>query len=258
MLQFTDMMGQQIQLHHYPKRIISVVPSQTEFLFSIGLEEEVIGITKFCIHPASWFATKQRIGGTKTLNIAQILSLNPDIIIANKEENTQEDILALQQHIPVWISDIETIEDAYTMMLGLGALTNKQSDAESIVASIKNNFDALPPIFKGKKVAYFIWRNPYMAAAQHTFIHQVLEHIGAINAFAAYERYPEISEDLLMHTTIDILLLSSEPYPFKEQHIHALQNILPRTKIILVDGEMFSWYGSRMLHVKAFLEQLEL
>lgn len=256
MIQMKDMMGNSIQLKQYPQRIISVVPSQTEFLFDLELEKEVIGITKFCVHPEIWFKNKTRIGGTKALNIEKIKSLNPDLIIANKEENIQADIIALQALFPVYLSDITTIADAFTMMHDIGTLTNKVKEADEIVQKIHIDMASMPQIFAQKKVAYFIWKNPWMVAAQGTFIHEILKQLGATNVFQHLNRYPEINETDIVATPADYILLSSEPYPFKDQHIEELQKLNPSANIQLVDGEMFSWYGSRMLALKTYITQL--
>lgn len=256
MLHFTDMMGHRISLPHYPKRIVSVVPSQTELLFDLGLEQEVIGITKFCIHPDQWFRNKKRIGGTKTLKIAEIIALQPDIVIANKEENTKADIELLQQHVPVWLSDIQTIADAFSMIAGVGNLVNRRLQSDQLLAALKTDFASMPDFLKGKKVAYFIWKSPWMVAAAHTFVHDVLQHLGAENVFGSLDRYPEVTDNIISNSNPELVLLSSEPFPFKEQHIAILRQLLPDTRIILVDGEMFSWYGSRLRHLKSYLEIL--
>ena len=122
---YPDQTGHSINLTAIPKRIISVVPSQTELLFDIGLDEEVIGITKFCVHPEQWFRTKKRVGGTKQLNIDIINSLKPDLIIANKEENTREEISLLQSKYHVWTSDIGHLNDALCMIYDIGSITVK-------------------------------------------------------------------------------------------------------------------------------------
>lgn len=124
---YTDQLGRKIELNYIPKRIISVVPSQTELLHSLGMEEEVIGITKFCVHPQQWFRIKIRIGGTKQLDIGKIKNLQPDLIIANKEENTRDQIEKLAIHFPVWISDVNTLEDALSMIYSIGNMLDKKT-----------------------------------------------------------------------------------------------------------------------------------
>lgn len=257
MLHFKDMMGHQLSLRKYPGRIVSVVPSQTELLFDLGLDEEVAGITKFCVHPEKWFRTKKRVGGTKTLNIATISALQPDLIIANKEENTQADIELLQQRFPVWLSDIQTVDDAFRMIAAIGTLVNKEQEADALLSLLRSDFSTMPPVLKGKKVAYFIWKNPWMVAAGQTFVDSVLRHLGAENVFGNLTRYPEVAPELISNSKADLLLLSSEPFPFREKHTEALRQLLPDAKVMLVDGEVFSWYGSRLRHLKNYLLELE-
>lgn len=245
-----------LELKHPPKRIISLVPSQTELLFVLGLSEEVIGITKFCIHPSEWFHTKTRIGGTKTVNIELVKSLKPDLIIANKEENTKEDIEQLRLIAPLWMSDIFTLEDALAMIQSIGDLTGKEANALSLINQISANFSQLPKLDNHplKKGAYFIWRDPYMVAGKNTFIDDMLKYCGLENC-TFEERYP--FWDSTNEIVPEIILLSSEPYPFKQKHIEELEEMYPDAKVLLVDGELFSWYGSRLIHSPNYFTELK-
>jgi len=268
---FTDQLGRTISLDRPPRHIISLVPSQTELLYTLGLEEEVVGITKFCVHPPSWFRCKTRIGGTKDIRPDIIRTLQPDLIIANKEENEKGQIEELMLHYPVWISDIKTLPDALSMIRSLGQLTGKGQEAQSLAEEIGRRFTALaspetvaahspsgiaPATGTGLRTAYFIWRNPWMVAGGDTFIHEILQHTGLINIFQHHTRYPSIELEELKRSGCDLVLLSSEPYPFKERHIAEIREVLPQAAIRLVDGEIFSWYGSRLLHVPAYLQEL--
>lgn len=252
---FTDQLGRTININYLPKRIISLVPSQTELLFDLGLDEEVVGITKFCIHPKEQFKKKVKIGGTKTLNIDKIRALNPDLIIANKEENQQEQIEELAQEFPVWISDINTLAEALTMIKQVGELVATKAKAAQIADTIKANFDNLIPSSKPLKAAYFIWKDPYMLAGKHTFIDDMLTYSGFENVLSE-SRYPEIDLETLQQLQPQVILLSTEPYPFKQKHVEALKQHFPNTFIALVDGEMFSWYGSRLLKAPAYFSNL--
>lgn len=259
MIRSTDQLNRELTWEHVPKRIVSVVPSQTEFLFDIGLDEHIVGITKFCIHPTAKVKDKQLVGGTKNLNIEKILALQPDIIIANKEENEQGQIEELMKHVPVWISDIYTLEDAYAMMESLGNLFQREKQTQELLTPIKNSFKAFAGIGGSKRVAYFIWRKPYMLAGEHTFIQHLLERMGLLNICLERkegQRYPEINREELAALQPELIYLSSEPYPFKEAHIQELQEICPQAKIRLVDGELFSWYGSRLLHSANYFQTL--
>lgn len=254
-MQFTDQMNRTIRLESTPKRIVSLVPSQTELLFDLGLEKETVGITKFCVHPEKWFRNKTRVGGTKTINFEKIRELNPDLIIANKEENTESEIKALMSDFPVWMSDIQNLEDALEMIFLIGNMTNTQNTAKEIINNIQEKFALLKPQYT--KAAYLIWKNPMMSINKSRFIHDMLNRCGFENVFAATtEDYPEISKEQLQEANPEIILLSSEPYPFKEKHVAYFQNICPKAEIKLVDGEMFSWYGSRLQTAPSYFQNL--
>ncbi|SDG52910.1 substrate-binding protein [Pedobacter terrae] len=255
---FTDQMGREIVINFPPKRIISVVPSQTELLFDLGLDAEIIGLTKFCIHPIEKFAARIKVGGTKKLNIDLIKDLKPDLIIGNKEENTQSDIEELAEYFPVWMSDIFTLDDAMKTIGQIGELVNRQPEASYLNHLISAGFNDLRTLALqnkiDKKVAYLIWRKPYMAAGKNTFINDVLLTNGMTNMINQ-ERYPEITLEELKTLNCELILLSSEPYPFREKHIAEIKAAIPHAKISLVDGEMFSWYGSRLVKaVQYFFE----
>jgi ABC-type Fe3+-hydroxamate transport system substrate-binding protein len=256
MLTFTDQTAHTIRLGKIPNRIISIVPSQSELLWDLGLREALVGITKFCIHPDEMFTRVTRVGGTKKLNIEKIRELKPDLIIGNKEENERQEIEMLRKEFNVWMSDIFNFEDALNMMKSLGEITGKTAEAEKIINRIKSDLPSVKNIFSGQKVAYFIWKNPYMLAASNTFIDHVLNFTGFKNAAAGLSRYPEISIEKLKELKPDFCFLSSEPFPFKEIHVNELQEQLPDSKVMIADGEIFSWYGSRLLHLPAYLKKL--
>lgn len=260
-----DQLGRELRLQTYPKRIISVVPSQTELLFDLGLHEEVVGITKFCVRPDEWFRTKTRVGGTKTLNTDLIRLLQPDLILANKEENTKDQIEELSTNFAVWISDVNDLHTAFEMIRSVGKLTNTNQKASEICNTVKRAFDNIPnhlqPPLSPRKTAYLIWKDPYLTVGGDTYINAMLRACGLTNIFEHRSRYPEIKIEELqagdgLDTRCELLLLSTEPYPFAQKHVQELQARLPNTKIILVDGEMFSWYGSRLLHAPAYLRKL--
>jgi ABC-type Fe3+-hydroxamate transport system substrate-binding protein len=252
---FTDQLNHTIELKFFPKRIISLVPSQSELLWDLGLREEMVGITKFCIHPHVMFKSIDRVGGTKTLNIEKIRALKPDLIIGNKEENEQSQILELQKEFTVWMSDIYTLEDSLAMIEKVGALVNRGEVANSIKFNIQASF--LNVQTTDKSVLYFIWREPYMAAGKATFIGHILNRIGLENKIIDVNgRYPNLSLEEIKLLNPEVILLSSEPYPFKENHIKELQDALPQSKIRLVDGELFSWYGSRLQKSVEYFNEL--
>ena len=251
-MKFTDQMGRVLEFDQTPRRIVSLVPSQTEFLFHLGLEDEVVGITKFCIHPESWWRNKKRVGGTKNAKYERVEELQPDFIIGNKEENDQDNITALSNLAPVWMSDISNLEDAYDMMLSLGTFLGKAERAKEIVEEIQRGFLSLVPQ-KSKTVLYFIWKNPWMLAGQGTFISDLLDKCGWVNQ-AKNNRYPIWDKE--SGIDCDFIFLSSEPYPFKEKDKLELQTLFPKAQIIRVDGEMFSWYGSRLLEAPTYFKRI--
>lgn len=244
---------------HKPQRIVSLVPSQTELLHHLGLEEETVGITKFCVHPAGWFKTKTRVGGTKTVKAETINRLNPDLIIANKEENVKEQVEELAKHYPVWLTDVNNLDEALKMIRDIGDLAGKQSLSHTLTQNISNAFDELSNLQTSNpklKTAYLIWQKPYMTTGGDTFIHDMLTRCGFDNIFADRKRYPETTIEELQAANCQLLLLSSEPYPFKQQHIDELVARLPGCKVLLADGEYFSWYGSRLLNAPGYFKEL--
>ncbi|MBD0278431.1 MAG: ABC transporter substrate-binding protein [Flavisolibacter sp.] len=259
---YQDQLGRFIHLSHSPKRIISLVPSQTELLHYLNLEEEVVGITKFCIHPEHWFKSKTRVGGTKNLNLDKIKSLQPDLIIANKEENTKEQIEELAENYPVWISDVNNVQDASTMITHIGNITGKKEAADDLAKEIVERFNHLQQtLLPHYPTCYFIWKEPFMTVGGDTFIHDIMSKAGFDNVYKERSRYPVVSVDELLAQSCDIVLLSSEPYPFREKHINEMAELFrsadkPIPKIILADGELFSWYGSRLLHTPAYIKKL--
>jgi ABC-type Fe3+-hydroxamate transport system substrate-binding protein len=243
-------------LDRIPKRIVSLVPSQTELLYSLKLDKETVGITKFCVHPDKWFSSKTKVGGTKNVNMDNVHHLQPDLIIANKEENEKVQIELLSLDYPVWLTDINNLKEALQMITDIGALTGKGDAALQLCKLIKQNFDDLKKPVKPIRTAYLIWRKPYMTIGGDTFINDMLQNCGFENIYANKSRYPEISFEDLQTAGCQLLMLSSEPYPFKQKHIFELCNQLPKTKIILVDGEFFSWYGSRLLKAPEYFKKL--
>ncbi|NIG56346.1 helical backbone metal receptor [Chitinophaga sp. Cy-1792] len=255
-MEYTDQLQRTIILDKAPARIVSLVPSQTELLYSLGLDERVVGITKFCVHPDSWFRTKVRVGGTKKVNFDVIRELQPDLIIANKEENTREDVAALMADYPVWVSDVHHLKNALEMIAGLGAITQTSARAAALIAEIRSDFSALKPLVTPVPTAYFIWREPYMTAGGDTFIHQMMQHCGLHNVFGNLTRYPAVTPDDIRNSGCRLILLSSEPYPFKDKHLTEFREMVPDADVQLVNGEMFSWYGSRLREATAYFSGL--
>jgi ABC-type Fe3+-hydroxamate transport system substrate-binding protein len=257
---FTDQLGRMITINYPPKRIVSLVPSQSELLFDLGLNDEIIGITKFCMHPIEKFATRTKVGGTKKLKLDVIRSLKPDLIIGNKEENSKNEIEELMDEFPVWMSDIENLEDAVQTIEQIGELVDRAPEAAYLNHLIKAGFTDLQALSLSKginqTVAYLIWKGPYLFAGRDTFIDDILRKIGLTN-IVTQSRYPELTLETLQNKRCDLIFLSSEPYPFKEQHLAEIKATLPNSKVMLVDGEMFSWYGSRLVKSVGYLFNLQ-
>lgn len=251
---FTDHLQHTIELQSPPQHIVSLVPSQSELLWDLGLKDRLAGITKFCIHPKELFESIPRVGGTKTLNIDKIRALKPDLIIGNKEENERAQIETLQQEFKVWMSDIYNLEDALNTIMAIGELTDTKAKADRIAAEIRASFRELP--FLEESVLYLIWK-PYMAAGKGTFIGSMLEAIGLKNVITAEDsRYPQLDVEEIRKLNPRLIFLSSEPFPFKQTHADELQQVLPHAKVVLVDGELFSWYGSRLRMSVAYFHEL--
>jgi ABC-type Fe3+-hydroxamate transport system substrate-binding protein len=255
-LTITDQMGRRVAVPFPPQRIVSLVPSQTELLFDLGLGPRVVGVTKFCIHPAQARQQATVVGGTKNFDFEKIDALQPDFIIGNKEENYVAGIEQLAARYPVWMSDISKLPEALSMIRRVGFITGAKPKAEQLATAIANSFAELTAGPELVPAAYFIWRKPYMAAAAGTFIDDLLRRAGFRNVFADQRRYPEITAEQLAAAAPQRILLSSEPYPFAAKHLQEFQEICPGAQVQLVDGELFSWYGSRLRHSAAYLQQL--
>lgn len=250
---FQDQIGRVFELEETPKRIISLVPSQTELLVDLGLEKSIVGVTKFCIHPTYLKQDKKIVGGTKNINIEKIKALKPDIILCNKEENTKEIVQFCMQITSTHVSDIYSINDVFELINQYGDIFSCKTKSSEIKEEINFKLNSFQKFIKGKnvkRVAYFIWKKPWMVVGNNTFINHVLQLNKFANVYQTKERYPEIDIQKAKNENIELILLSSEPYPFKGKHILELQEKFKTSKVILVDGEMFSWYGSRLL--KAF------
>ena len=253
-MQITDDLHRTISIEN-PQRIISLVPSLTELLFDLGLEDRIVGVTKFCIHPMRAQQVATKIGGTKKFHFDQIEALKPDLIIANKEENYKEGIEQLCEDYPVYISDIFDLKDSLKTIQNIGLITNSVSKSKQLVEKIQQGFEDVKDKLEGQ-VLYLIWQDPVMVAASNNFIDFLLQWLGLENAAGHLERYPELDDGMMKKLSPDYIFLSSEPYPFKEKHIQKYQDLFPNAEVLLVDGEMFSWYGSRLIHSPKYFMSL--
>ncbi|MBS18375.1 MAG: cobalamin-binding protein [Crocinitomicaceae bacterium] len=246
-------------------RVVSLVPSWTEFLHD--LQAEVVGQTKFCVRPDTAYRSLPRVGGTKTVYVDRVVELQPDLVVANKEENAREDLERLAALLPpscdILVTDVRTVDAAFDAMSDLGARLERVAQAESWVARIRDAWGDPKPVVGS--AAYAVWAKPWMAAGPDTFIHDVMRHWGIHNAVADLPskklaqagRYPNLGDDEaagVQHA--GRWLLPSEPFPFAAKHLEALENAQPGRQFMLVDGEAFSWYGTRMWHAAAHFEEV--
>lgn len=252
-----DQMQRPVTFPYPPQRIISLVPSQTELLFALGVGHRVVGRTKFCVHPQPKIEAVQSVGGTKKFRFDVIADLQPDLIIGNKEENYQDGIEQLEEAYPVWMSDVHNLDDALQMIRAVGDLVGKRASAALLANEIQEQFAQLRPL-TAPRVAYFIWHEPKMVVGADTFINDMLGRCGFSNVFAdkAHGRYPEVTPEDIATAQLDAILLSSEPFPFAEKHIAPYQQLAPQAKILLVNGELFSWYGNRLLKTAPYFQEI--
>lgn len=247
-----DHTGLPFSLNEIPERIICLVPSITELLHDIGLGEKVVGRTKFCCYPEAGFPNAEIIGGTKNIHTDKILALKPDLIIANKEENVREQVLALYDETNVFTTIVKNTKEALMMIKDIGSITGQVRETNAIINQFKSEHATYNQI-KQLKMIYLIWRKPYMTVGGDTFISAFMEDFGFVNCLKEKERYPVIELHEIAELKPDIILLSSEPYPFTEVH---KEEITSQTGITtnLIDGSICSWYGSRMLKAQDFFK----
>lgn len=255
MISTIDQTGRKVRLRQLPSRIVSLVPSQTELLFDLGLEKQIVGVTKFCVHPELKRTGITTIGGTKRIKTARILDLRPDLVIANKEENDQATIFELEKKVPVWVSDVPDLSSAFQMISEVGRITGKEAQSKKMVDEIVDLKSFVRVKSVRLKAVYIIWDSPLMTVGGDTFINAMMEVCGLENVFSESSRYPEISIADLKEREVELVLLSSEPFPFKEKHLLDFSQRLPTAKCLLADGEMFSWYGSRMLKAMKYFSE---
>lgn len=241
---FRDQIGREIKIEGRVERIVSTVPSITELIVDLGARDRLLGLTSWCIHPSGLREEKTVIGGTKNLDIEKIRSLKPDLIIANKEENPKEQIEALAKDFPVWVSDVRDVDQAFEMLKLIAELIQ----AEEAGLKMIENFTKLRKQINAQEnlsFLYFIWKDPWMVASSDTYISALLAESGLKNLAPIDEgRYPTLSMENIVELNPDRIILSSEPYAFKSldlQEFHALG-----LKSFLVNGEYFTWYGSRL------------
>jgi len=254
-LHITDPTGQKITIKEKPRKIISLVPSITYTLHRLGLKDEVAGITRFCKFPSEWKKIKTIIGGTKDVKIEKIAALNPDLILANKEENTKETVEKLRKIAPVYVSDVSDMNSNLKFISDLAKIFNKEKTGKEINENITKNLQKL----SGKqslKSIYFIWREPWMSVGGDTFISQMMQYAGFDNLLKNQKRYPVVQIEELQKLQPEVILLCSEPFPFKEKHLKEMKNFFPEAQIMIVEGEAFTWFGAYAEKAFEYFKQL--
>jgi iron complex transport system substrate-binding protein len=250
-----DQIGRTVEFSYPPKRIISLAPGITDTLYSLHLKNEVVGRTRYCIHPKEHVQLAVAVGGTKQINLDKIRELQPDLIFAEKEENTKEMVEILEKEFPVYVAEVQSVQDAYRMITELGELTNRKLVADELQTFIQAGFQSLPSV-QGAKAAYVIWKKPYMVVGNNTYINSLLEQLGFENVFSTFkDRYPTVTEEDFQKAELDYLFLATEPFPFKNKHLVEFSEILPGVKTIILDGEMF-WYGPRMIEAAGYFKKI--
>jgi ABC-type Fe3+-hydroxamate transport system substrate-binding protein len=233
-------------------RIVSLCPSLTELVFDLGVGDSLVGVTKFCVHPADGVREIEKVGGTKTPKIERVAELAPDLVLLNEEENRAEDAEALEAaglacHVSFPKTAIETAE----MVRSIGEAVGRPDEAEDIARSIEDAARRVREAASGLpavRYAYLIWREPLMSVSGDTFISDLLRLAGGENAFADRpKRYPVVEARDLAAAGLDAVLLSTEPFPFQDKHIAEVSRHTGLAPEIfhIVDGEMLSWHGSR-------------
>ena len=233
-------------------RVVSLCPSLTELVFDLGRGADLVGVTKFCVHPAQGVAAIEKVGGTKNPKVDRIVELAPDLVLLNEEENRAEDAESLREAgIRCHVSFPRTAGETAEMVRSIGAALGSADEAETIAAEIEARAERARAAARGRppvRFACLIWRRPWMAAAGDTFLDALLGLAGGVNVFAdRADRYPEVTATELASADPDAILLTSEPFPFREEHADELAGAtgLPRERFVFVDGELLSWHGSR-------------
>ncbi len=262
-MSFEDQLKRKIVLSSAPQRIVSLVPSQSELLCFLGLEEQIVGVTAYCVEPPGLLENKTVVGGTKNFDIQKILALDPDLVIANKEENPPGLVEALAAEVPVWVSDVNSLHTAREMILGIGALCRRSEAALQLVQQIDHDWAQLPRLARPLRFLFVIWKDPYMVASRDTYISQLLKSAGFENACQDTNgRYPTMDETAIAKSDAEVVFLTSEPYCFSTAELFYLSDKYDKKEYRIVNGQNFSWYGSRIIQsintIDRIIRQLNL
>jgi ABC-type Fe3+-hydroxamate transport system substrate-binding protein len=233
-------------------RVVSLCPSLTELVFDLGLGASLVGVTDYCVHPAAGVRALEKVGGTKSPDVARIAALRPDLVLLNEEENRRADAEALAASgVTCHVSFPRDAPGTAAMVRDIGAALGASAVAERIARDIETRTARVRAEARSKPEvawAYLIWRKPWMSVNADTFAHALLAQAGGRNVFAGRtERYPIVTVEELAGADPDLVLLCSEPFPFEERHARELSQAsgLPLERFVLADGEYLSWHGSR-------------
>lgn len=251
---FIDDLGNELNFDKKPKRIISLVPAITETLYDLNLEELIIGVTKECTYPIHFKSTKQIVGDTKTIELEILKELKPDLVFCNTTINSLEIITKLQKVTKVYITKVITIDDSKQMIKNLGILLNRRTEADLLNRKIDlklEDFKLFITSFNTLKVAYFTGYNPWIATGNKTYTNSLLSLNKYTNIYNAQNYLPKINPKRIRHDgDPEILFFPSKPFTFEDQHAFEISEYTNRSSAVFIDGEMFGWFGSRL--IKAF------
>lgn len=240
------------QENYEPKRIVSLVPSLTEFLLELGFEKRVVGRTLYCERPVDLVESITVVGGTKKISVKKVLELKPDLVLAQKEENDRAQVEEIAQTIPCVVSEIDSVDSFISYVADFASLFD-EPQIQEFYSEIMNLRDQCQKSDrKYSRCLYFIWKEPWMVAGKGTYIDSVMNLAGFENAVSD-SRYPVLSWEEIEELNPDLILLSSEPYSFDESHMQCFQSKFSQARIELVDGRLFSWYGTATLEFIKFL-----
>ncbi|ANA33741.1 Vitamin B12-binding protein [Ralstonia mannitolilytica] len=273
-MMFTDALG----VAHAPvdttPRIASLVPSITELLFSLGLGDQLVARTGFCIHPREAVRNVPKVGGTKTVKLDRLRELAPTHVIVNIDENTRPTVDKLREFIPnIIVTHPCAPEDNLALYQLLGGIFRREAQAQKLSDALVQELDALRGRhFLPRRVLYAIWQDPWMTVSRDTYISRMLklvnlhtwpEDVAPVQCGIEKSgdcarpnrpdtRYPTFRWSSDVVRSVDCVLLSSEPYSFTEEHVDALEKQIGKP-VYLVDGEMVSWYGSKAIEGARYL-----
>lgn len=263
---YTDGLYRELEVKSTPKRIVSLVPSITETLFTFGADDSVVAVTNFCVEPPQALEAKTAVGGTKTLDVEAIKGLSPDLIIANAEENREEDIRQLvRASLPVFVTFPRTVSAAINMMRQLAEITDTVGKAAPILQEAEETLTDIKTASRTRhrpRVFCPIWRRPWMTIGSDTYMHDFITVCGGRNIFAdRHDRYPRVELDEVARRLPEVILLPDEPYHFMPKHKEefATRAYVPAVRderIHVVDGKILCWYGPRIADGLRFVNGL--